>query len=708
VPILASTWSVAPLGNASTTAATATAQGLRAALLAPRLPGSYNATLTVWDAHGAVASDWALLAVSEAAPAPAPSKAAQPTPPRAAPAVAGAAGRDGGVAAGGIGAWGADDDGWAQEAHDSSWEAEPAGSEGWELSGFGDSGSTGGGGDVGGFDAQFGAGFGAFGDPAGAWALESTAKRELPAALAGAAAAGSPPFGAPVAAPGAEVEVGSGDLVAASSLFSAPRAAPRPRAAIALSGGGVLRVAGDGSPVAVRISGKGSLNAVSYDWSATQTRPYMQPIDLGLPQDAQPAEFEREFTPGEYLITLTVSGPGGREVHTMQKALVVSANQPPAADAGGPYLARPGGRIQLSAARSRDPDGDALTYSWTLSKAGSEAPIASFSQAAPAFSINAPGSYLAKLTVRDAMGGSSTATAPIHVDYPSPPPPASLPPAAPAAPAPAPAPLPASPATPPLAPRLFATAGDVAASGSGYTAAGSGGYMGGAAGAAPAYHPGVGGWTMTPPSQSVVTRVAPAPPGMAFHTTAAGPGGGGPNDGGGGSVSAAALPSGGGAAPPAPRQAAGGGANAGMRAVSSGYGLGSYHSGLGGTPMTVGSPLSPLQTLAPNSQWSQLARGQPGSGGGGGGQVRAASLGGGGGGGMQGGNGGGMQGGGVPGITSALTSGSVRMPAVEQLSTLLKATTQVGAVVLSAWDLGPGGGQRPTRRDAPFPKRNTP
>lgn len=100
----------------------------------------------------------------------------------------------------------------------------------------------------------------------------------------------------------------------------------------------------------------------------------------------------------------------------------VAPNQPPVADAGGPYAGNEGSPIAFSATAS-DPDGDALTLSWSFGD-GTTATGAS-----PTHTYADDGSYTVVLTATDPQGltatSSTTATvanvAPtVHLDAPAP------------------------------------------------------------------------------------------------------------------------------------------------------------------------------------------------------------------------------------------------------------------------------------------------
>jgi hypothetical protein len=77
-------------------------------------------------------------------------------------------------------------------------------------------------------------------------------------------------------------------------------------------------------------------------------------------------------------------------------------NAGPVALAGPDRAALVGSVVTLDGAGSRDPNGDAVTYLWTFATpAGSAATLSSTTSAAPTFTADQPGEYVAKLTVGD-------------------------------------------------------------------------------------------------------------------------------------------------------------------------------------------------------------------------------------------------------------------------------------------------------------------
>lgn len=88
-----------------------------------------------------------------------------------------------------------------------------------------------------------------------------------------------------------------------------------------------------------------------------------------------------------------------------------AANRAPVAVAGPEQLVHTGQVVRLDARASSDPDGDPLTYAWTLSArpAGSTAELVDAAGAAPRFVADQPGVYVAALTVHDGRHPSAAA-----------------------------------------------------------------------------------------------------------------------------------------------------------------------------------------------------------------------------------------------------------------------------------------------------------
>jgi len=75
---------------------------------------------------------------------------------------------------------------------------------------------------------------------------------------------------------------------------------------------------------------------------------------------------------------------------------VTTDNNPPVADAGGPYTAGPNQNIQFNGTGSSDPDGDNLTYAWDFGDGGTAG-----NNPTPTHAYALLGNYLVTLTVTD-------------------------------------------------------------------------------------------------------------------------------------------------------------------------------------------------------------------------------------------------------------------------------------------------------------------
>lgn len=88
-------------------------------------------------------------------------------------------------------------------------------------------------------------------------------------------------------------------------------------------------------------------------------------------------------------------------------------NQPPAANAGGPYTTPEGSAVTVNGSGSTDPDGDALTFAWDLDNDGSHddatGPTASF------FGVDGPSTHTVGLKVCDEEDACTSSTTTVQV-----------------------------------------------------------------------------------------------------------------------------------------------------------------------------------------------------------------------------------------------------------------------------------------------------
>lgn len=104
----------------------------------------------------------------------------------------------------------------------------------------------------------------------------------------------------------------------------------------------------------------------------------------------------------------TFGANDGRASATPQTISIVCTvpNNPPVADAGGPYLGATGQPLQFNGTGSSDPDpGQTLSYAWTFGDGGTG------TGPTPSHTYAAPGNYIASLTVTDNGTPSLSSTA---------------------------------------------------------------------------------------------------------------------------------------------------------------------------------------------------------------------------------------------------------------------------------------------------------
>ena len=116
-------------------------------------------------------------------------------------------------------------------------------------------------------------------------------------------------------------------------------------------------------------------------------------------------------TAGSYTVTLVVSDGKVSSLSSTSNITIAPGpvNNPPVADAGGPYSGTTGAAVQFDGTASSDLDGDALTYSWTLSDGRT------MTGAQPSISFATAGSFTVTLVVSDGQLSSVASTSSITI-----------------------------------------------------------------------------------------------------------------------------------------------------------------------------------------------------------------------------------------------------------------------------------------------------
>lgn len=118
------------------------------------------------------------------------------------------------------------------------------------------------------------------------------------------------------------------------------------------------------------------------------------------------------FTPdavGDFIVQLVVTDSRGA-VSAPARVTISTVNSKPVADAGPDQaITLVGTTVQLDGRTSYDPDGDPITYMWTLTQKpeGSTATLSNASGSTPTFVADKNGTYFAMLIVQDSRGAAS-------------------------------------------------------------------------------------------------------------------------------------------------------------------------------------------------------------------------------------------------------------------------------------------------------------
>ena len=145
---------------------------------------------------------------------------------------------------------------------------------------------------------------------------------------------------------------------------------------------------------------------LTFAWSIA-SKPSGSTATLSNPSISMPSVTPDKV--GDYVFSLTVTDSLGASSLPAQ-VKISTTNSSPVADAGPDQaVIALGSTIHLNGAQSYDPDGDTLTYAWSLSQipAGSAAALSSASAVSPTFTADVQGTYVATLVVMDVYGAFS-------------------------------------------------------------------------------------------------------------------------------------------------------------------------------------------------------------------------------------------------------------------------------------------------------------
>ena len=162
----------------------------------------------------------------------------------------------------------------------------------------------------------------------------------------------------------------------------------------------------------VQLSGSGSTDpqglSLMYTWSLI-TRPPNSNAALSATNIVNPTFVTDQ--PGTYVAQLTVNN-GFLNSTTPSTVTVTTVDMPPLANAGANQNSSVGGVVFLDGSKSSDPDGQALTYSWTLLTipANSNATLVGPTTVNPSFTADVAGTYVAQLIVSDPLLSSNPST----------------------------------------------------------------------------------------------------------------------------------------------------------------------------------------------------------------------------------------------------------------------------------------------------------
>ena len=155
---------------------------------------------------------------------------------------------------------------------------------------------------------------------------------------------------------------------------------------------------------AVSLDGTASTDAnndsLSYKW-VLQSKPATSSATLAAATSAKPT-FKADVA-GTYVATLVVNDGKANSELAAVSILASATNLAPVAKPGVNQSVVTGTKVSVDASASSDPNGDSITYRWSLlfKPAGSTATLSSATTASATFTADLAGTYLVGLTVND-------------------------------------------------------------------------------------------------------------------------------------------------------------------------------------------------------------------------------------------------------------------------------------------------------------------